>query len=405
MTVAVYQGENAEETWKCELAKYTGLRHPNIVQLYGAVNSGGLYATIFHDNLVPFEQFMHEYRHSVISAVYLYGYFDAELRDAEGYFESRLGAPRSLREQSISWIRCSTGRLCVEVAPFLADYVLQFYVALSSTQPRIPFSSLGPSPEMSIISSLTLNQFHDICYYYLSTFSSRLVHDKMQLGGIVSQSGEGIQEIVYIPNFAFRDFGWKEVMVCAGQIPPINMDNGWSRFHSSAINGVIERTVYLGTDWACWLSQANHVFSQLVSPRKHEDCCPSENLPEGYLLLCPLEDLRDNDGTFLQNPECPGYWSLNPSGIQRLSPEEVSSFGFPCLELEVEVSGYSWDEDVYAALSRFHAGKGFDPNSQDLAQHLRQPLYKSSCGSNVDTCTTTRSPQYTIFRALKNSNI
>ncbi|KAJ7095597.1 hypothetical protein C8R44DRAFT_813505 [Mycena epipterygia] len=75
MTVAVYQGEYAEETWRHELVKYSGLRHPNIIQLYGAVNSGGLYATIFHDELVPLKQFVHEYRHSVASTVYLYSYF------------------------------------------------------------------------------------------------------------------------------------------------------------------------------------------------------------------------------------------------------------------------------------------------------------------------------------------
>ncbi|KAJ7127750.1 hypothetical protein C8R44DRAFT_873550 [Mycena epipterygia] len=80
MTVAVYQGENAEETWKRELSKYSGLRHPNFVQLYASVNSDGLYATIFHDDLVPLKQFVDEYRHSVISTVYLYDCFIAELR-------------------------------------------------------------------------------------------------------------------------------------------------------------------------------------------------------------------------------------------------------------------------------------------------------------------------------------
>ncbi|KAJ7079674.1 hypothetical protein C8R44DRAFT_895630 [Mycena epipterygia] len=88
MTAAVYQGENAEQTWKHEIAKYSGLRHPNIVQLYGTVSSGGLYAAIFHDDLVPVEQFMDEYRHSVISTVYLYGYFGTELEDAQEYYRS-----------------------------------------------------------------------------------------------------------------------------------------------------------------------------------------------------------------------------------------------------------------------------------------------------------------------------
>ncbi|KAJ7104881.1 hypothetical protein C8R44DRAFT_886908 [Mycena epipterygia] len=79
MTVAIYQGERAEENWKCELSKYSGFRHPNFVQLYGTVNSGGLYATIFHDDLVPVKQFIEEHRKSVVSTVYLYSYFNTQL--------------------------------------------------------------------------------------------------------------------------------------------------------------------------------------------------------------------------------------------------------------------------------------------------------------------------------------
>ncbi|KAJ7133136.1 hypothetical protein C8R44DRAFT_557341, partial [Mycena epipterygia] len=102
----------------------------------------------------------------------------------------------------------------------------------------------------------------------------------------------------------------------------------------------------------------------------------SKNLPEGFLFLCPLEDLRDDDGRFLRHPECPAYWSFDPSGMQRLSREEVSVFGFPSLEFKMVVYAYCWDQAVYAALSRFHAGKGFHPTSQDLARHLGQPLYE-----------------------------
>ncbi|KAJ7090019.1 hypothetical protein C8R44DRAFT_553047, partial [Mycena epipterygia] len=100
----------------------------------------------------------------------------------------------------------------------------------------------------------------------------------------------------------------------------------------------------------------------------------SENLPKGYLFLCPLEDLRDDDGRWLPNPECPAYWSLDPSGSQRLSTEEASRLGFPALELETNIWGVSWDGSFYAALSRFHTGKGFDPNSQDIAGALDTPF-------------------------------
>ncbi|KAJ7104851.1 hypothetical protein C8R44DRAFT_564569, partial [Mycena epipterygia] len=103
---------------------------------------------------------------------------------------------------------------------------------------------------------------------------------------------------------------------------------------------------------------------------------PLENIPEGYLFLWPLEDFRSNNGTWLATPECPAYWSLDPSGGNRLCPEDASRLGFPSFEFKMDVHVFSWPENVYAALSRFHTGKGFDPNSQDIARHLGHPLYE-----------------------------
>ncbi|KAJ7090024.1 hypothetical protein C8R44DRAFT_720372 [Mycena epipterygia] len=398
MTVAVYQGEDAEETWKRELAKYSGLRHPNIVQLYGAVNSGSLYATIFHDILVPLKQFVDEHRYSVISTVYLYRFFHRELAEAEEYFKSLVGRYRWLCDECISWIRCSTGTLCVEVASDSADHCLLRSLLDHSTHPRIPLSSLGPDPEMSIMSSLTLNQFHNICYWYLSTRDYIATLDPMHLSAIVSRNGKSIQEIAHIPNVTFSDCGWTRSRLDDVQITPNHMENGWSRIHSSSVDGVIRQTIWCGTDHSRWLSQANYVFSQLPTPPKHEECffiyliCyqlsfsdPSENLLEGYLFLCPLEHLRDDTGRWLSNPECPAYWSLDPSGGQRLSPEEASRLGFPALEFKVYVYGCFWNESVYAALSGFHAAKGFDPTSQNLARHRGQPLYEISCSPGIDS--------------------
>lgn len=45
----------------------------------------------------------------------------------------------------------------------------------------------------------------------------------------------------------------------------------------------------------------------------------------------------------------------------------------------------SWDERIYAALSRFHAGKGFNPYSQDVARNLKHPLYEIRCGPRGET--------------------
>ncbi|KAJ7509111.1 hypothetical protein B0H11DRAFT_1363077 [Mycena galericulata] len=79
MTVAVYQGENAEERWKRDVAQHSGSRHPNFVQLFGIVSASGLYATIFHDELVPVTQYIEEYGRYMVSTVYLCAHFTAEL--------------------------------------------------------------------------------------------------------------------------------------------------------------------------------------------------------------------------------------------------------------------------------------------------------------------------------------
>ncbi|KAJ7079692.1 hypothetical protein C8R44DRAFT_722868 [Mycena epipterygia] len=250
---------------------------------------------------------------------------------------------------------------------------------------------------MNIISSLTLDRFHDICLCYLATRDNIYTLDKIHLGAIVSQHSESMQEIAHIPNARFDDSGWI-AWLDGVQNTPTDMEDGWSRLHSSCVNGSITRYLSSATDSGCWLSQANYVFSQLPAQPKHEECllnsvicyqlsflCPPENLPEGFLLLCPLEDLRDDGGKWLSKPECPAYWSLDPSGSQRLSTEEASNVGFPSLNLETYVYSKSWDESVYAALSHFHAGKGFDPNSQDIARHLGYALYELSSRPNVDS--------------------
>ncbi|KAF7377175.1 hypothetical protein MSAN_00136800 [Mycena sanguinolenta] len=99
--------------------------------------------------------------------------------------------------------------------------------------------------------------------------------------------------------------------------------------------------------------------------------------PEGFLFLCPPEDFRTGPSSF-GFPACPAYWSLDPSGIDFLSPEDATRLGFPSFKLTTAVHGYSWRASVYNGLRQFHRAKGFDPYSQDLARHLKLPLYQLS---------------------------
>ncbi|KAJ7851837.1 hypothetical protein B0H14DRAFT_2761147 [Mycena olivaceomarginata] len=387
MTVAVYEGANAEEAWKAELSKYSGLRHPNFVQLFGAVNSTGLYATIFHDDLIPVDRYLEEYQHSPISVVYLYAFFCGEIQNAEEY----LPEPDYYIEQnSISWIRRSSHRLCVELSVGTYNSELIFLMPGPTSLPSIPICSLGRNEKASMISSLTLWQYHTISYHYLGKDDHWPItsQDKVRLGAIVLRSEDGgMAEISHLPDCPLIDLGWS----VEGGAKVMGMDNGWTRVGSSGLGHELKRDFWHGTTSTAWLSQANLIFSKLPTTFNNKDLhlvghieyriifsFPPANIPEGHLFLCPLANLQSEDGASFRHPEWPAYWSLDRSGSPRLSTEEASTLGFPSFQLEMTVDTTSWDESVYAGLSEFHAGKGFDPNSRDIARHLGCPLYKLS---------------------------
>ncbi|KAJ6555902.1 hypothetical protein B0H19DRAFT_1262035 [Mycena capillaripes] len=139
-----------------------------------------------------------------------------------------------------------------------------------------------------------------------------------------------------------------------------------------------------------WLSQANHIFSRLQITSNFDDyaliafvrfdiviSANEEDPPAGFLFLCPEEDFRTGPSSFWW-PECPAYWSLDPVGLERLTADQATELRFPSLRHDTTIGGRSWDANVYAGLRQFHKAKGFDPDSQDVAKYLWQPLYQLS---------------------------
>ncbi|KAJ6512458.1 hypothetical protein C8R45DRAFT_960468 [Mycena sanguinolenta] len=177
--VAVYQGDNAEEEWWQDIARYKAVRHPNIVQLYGTATYGNIHAAVFHDDLIPFQQFLDLYRHSHFSQAYIHVYMEAEFQvrmfyclvvltlfqAVEDYFKTAfqhsLDAP-----QFTFFIRRSTGRLCVDLVAG-GIYVIQSHNDRLALQQGLKFLALGNS-EATIIDSLTLDQYHSTCYWEIS---------------------------------------------------------------------------------------------------------------------------------------------------------------------------------------------------------------------------------------------
>ncbi|KAJ7679383.1 hypothetical protein DFH06DRAFT_1166421 [Mycena polygramma] len=150
----------------------------------------------------------------------------------------------------------------------------------------------------------------------------------------------------------------------------------------------------IGDPSYAWLSQANHIFNRLgfksnLGEYHLVDTIffevkileTTEEPPAGFLFLCPKEHFRVGPSTFCW-PACPAYWSLDPSGANRLSTDEATQLGFPAFQLNTTTNVQRWDDSAYAGLRQFHRAKGFDPDSQDVARHLNHPLYQVH--SNVD---------------------
>ncbi|KAJ7819501.1 hypothetical protein B0H13DRAFT_1661392, partial [Mycena leptocephala] len=92
--------------------------------------------------------------------------------------------------------------------------------------------------------------------------------------------------------------------------------------------------------------------------------------PPSYLFLCPASELQPGNSARVRVPDCPFFWSLDPSGVPRLSADEAKNLGLPDIDVGIFVSGFSWGASVYEGLCHFHRGKGFDPSNQDVARHL-----------------------------------
>ncbi|KAJ7758805.1 hypothetical protein DFH07DRAFT_448402 [Mycena maculata] len=252
---------------------------------------------------------------------------------------------------------------------------------------------------------MSLDNYHKTCCWRLSRSYSISTDASVKLGAIycctlVTQFDNADEvnadEIACFPDRKFEDEGWTIGSAILGQtIRGQTRENGWTRFDSG--DTIRWKSIHRDMDrpWPeegqIWLAQANHIFNHLNITSNYENyvfvstvhywlriSMPRDNTPSGYLFLCPLADLQSDIPTSFRNPDCAAYWSLDPSGVERLSTYDAIHLGFPTTRLEMDVSGRSWDGSVYTGLRQFHQGKGFDPYTQDLARHMGYPLYQIS---------------------------
>ncbi|KAJ7448761.1 hypothetical protein FB451DRAFT_760590 [Mycena latifolia] len=362
--------------------------------IFAAARSPGFHAAIFHDDLMPCQDLLKLYRQSPLLTVYIHAYCDAEFDEAKDYFEKM--CQQALDEDDCTfWIRRSTRRLCVDLTP--SDIPKpEFYVPeILTPETILPFDDLNI--DSWVIDLLQLQEYHSLCYWHLGRTREISVSPqaKWTPGAVIwCPSGSPLEPPVEVASLPYQDLdsrGWSTLDGVVGEITK----NGWSRFCSSEIfNTTLDTSASLKYyHSARWLSQANRLFRRLKITSNYEDYvfirmivsqleipAPTQKAPQGYLLVYPHRDLRTGELTS-RWPEYPAFWSFD--GVTRLSTEQAAQFGFPSIKFSTQIHGEEWDSSVYAGLRKFHEGKGFDPEDEDLPWHLRGPLYRLSSETDV----------------------
>jgi len=108
---------------------------------------------------------------------------------------------------------------------------------------------------------------------------------------------------------------------------------------------------------------------------------------EAHLVPRPVGVRHQGARIGLEFPDANNwYWSLDPSGITRMTPDECDAIGLPRWKFYFLPTINAWHEYHYNAIREFAETRGFDPYSTDVARLLGLPLVELE--SNVSTDTT-----------------
>ncbi|KAF7337264.1 hypothetical protein MSAN_02278900 [Mycena sanguinolenta] len=320
-----------------------------------------------------------------------------EFKKATNYISDVLQKPSMYDGEIPVWIRPPTGELCLDlVQETLEPSVGRVWWGNASTLRLENITLDAPDSEDMVISSLSEDQYHQLCsedptakslYFQVSTehpIGPGIFRPDSQYGTCVRIT----EPLQILPK---EELHWDDYTRGApGELLP----NSWIRYDFPRMFALkLELNLWFPSYeiQKAWLAQANCIFAELEETAHVEDYASidevrfilqianKDHIPEGYLFVCPPQDFctdTEPHANLYQWPACPAYWSLDPSGADRLSTKDAKSLGFPAIHIETRMSGCSWDRSFYEGLRRFHEGKGFDPDSQEVARQLGYLLFE-----------------------------
>ncbi|KAJ6571223.1 hypothetical protein B0H19DRAFT_1129472 [Mycena capillaripes] len=423
LTAVVYEGVNFDK-WKSEVEKHETFRHPSLVQLHAVIMSRSMNALIYTDDLIPLRDVREFHANSPLASTYVECGIKRDLCAAFEYWKDVTGT--SLLSPGApnytSWIRVSTGRLCIDVGDSFSD-IKHLDVKSLVRDPVSRATSLGyceANLHLKLISRLQLDDIHALLCsrsgYEMTEVSFRSGH--VALGTIWPTSD--VQKVISCPSLlslpttvgpqdiVLQSWGYRK----NGLRSPCNrkdvMASGWTRVTlppnmQSAHHLTTRVKIQPPTRREmkkCWLSQANSIAREdgaaavknywipggvefRVSIWYPEDGftlrgtwmtdTPSSEI---YLFLFQprVEFVAGYPVVSIPAPRDALYWSLDSRGRTRMTPEMAQEIGVPYVFFESWVTGSAWAQRDYDMLAEFHRAKGFDPFSRRVALELEYPI-------------------------------
>ncbi|KAF7349408.1 Kinase-like protein [Mycena sanguinolenta] len=394
MTVALYEGQNAKEMWMEAISRYSRLRHPNVLQLFGTTKSAEYYTAIFHDDLVSAHELLQKRSKSALWTFYFRRFLCAGFRDAASYVSSAHGGQWVNSEDCTLWIRASTGKICLELTPGYPVLSPPYRIECVVYQHEEVFNESVKLEIADLITSISFLEYYTGDFWEgLPAATLSELPASASLGSIldISPSATGSDAVIarlpvrtaggwrYRHWYPKSDDGGLEPNWDWAELLNYSVVDQWACIKSDSVTNMYYYNAELERDGLdSWLIQANQIFNELnINDRRERFAVVLRialklklegsvaGLPPGFLFLyCPSPLYPSS--TKPLNSQSIAYWALDETGRQYLSAQDAVSLGFPEIKAQVGAHVRSWDGETYSILRQLHEGKGF---SEEGAKH------------------------------------
>ncbi|KAJ7772215.1 hypothetical protein B0H16DRAFT_1512687 [Mycena metata] len=435
MTVVKY--DDAVEKWKEDFELYSGVRHPNVWQLFGVSTAPGLQALIYHDELIPLATYRRSRRPSSdLVWACVEGMLFKQFKNCSQHHHWLSGHHEQGFEPAIC-VKRNPPQICLTMPDlenedecYDLDFDLsQWHTVLfrrqnTTIETATIYSLLATYPPTSL--PRTLSQRLDV-----SNFLSALIpvrapsltlgefQTRLFLGSVVTQIchrfGKSLCPIAYIPNSCTpQPPKWRvnPALDFQGQAEGNRFTFASGTFKTIQLSGtriLLQASIELSQELrdmtnTSWLSQANKwidtglledagryrygVVDELAFVILADgDLGRTKGISqEAHLFACPISIRYDGSRVGLESAASNrAYWSLDPAGATPLSPGEAHFIGLPRLEFQFLPRANFWHEYHYNALREYSMARGLDPYSDEFTRLLELPLAEKETERPRDT--------------------